>query len=126
MSNSKKTEASKNRKITKKALAKKKVITVTKKTTVKPKVTITKPKPLKTRQTKKEVTLNIPTTKEQQAGIPAVVSGDTFEGVKRIDHLPLAEQIDTIFNPLHSITKTSVSDAVSDSTFIVMPAPKTT
>ena len=69
------------------------------------------------------ITLNAPVTKEQQAGIPAVISGDSFEGTKRIDHLPLTEQIDTIFNPLHTITKTTVSDAVSDSTFIISPTP---
>ena len=87
------------------------------------KLKITKPKTMKPRQKKADIVLNIPTTKEQQAGIPKVVGGDSFEGVKRIDHLELKDQIDTVFNPLHTITKTTVSDAVSDSTFIVMAAP---
>ena len=89
------------------------------------KMTITKVKPLKP-QAKIErpsIALNAPTTKEQQAGIPSVVTTDSFEGVRKIDHLPLTEQIDTVFNPLHTITKTTVTDAVSDSTFIVSPTP---
>ncbi len=65
-----------------------------------------------------------PTTKEQKAGIPSVVSGNTFEGARNISHLDLPEQMDIVFNPLHSITRTTVSDAVSDSTYIVTPAPK--
>jgi hypothetical protein len=74
----------------------------------------------------KPVVLNVPSTAEQQAGIPAVINGDSFEGVKRIDHLPLEEQIDTVFNPLHTITKTTIKDAASESTFIVEPVKRNT
>jgi hypothetical protein len=70
---------------------------------------------------KEQVKLNAPMTKEQEAGVPSVVKGASFEGVKRIDHLPLKEQIDAVFNPLQFITKTTVTDAVSESTFIVKP-----
>ena len=73
---------------------------------------------------KSSIMLNTPTTKEQQAGLPKVINGD-FDGVKRIDHLPFKDQLDMVFNPLHTITRTTVSDAVSESTFIVSPTPKT-
>ena len=72
---------------------------------------------------KPDITLNSPNTKEQEAGIPKVVNGDNFEGVRRLDTLPFKEQIDMVFNPLHTITKTTVSDAVSASTHIVEHTP---
>jgi hypothetical protein len=105
----------------------KKLIKATKKVLSKPKTKakakVVKAKAKTVKKDTKVIQLNVPTTAEQQAGVPSVIQGDTFEGVKRIDHLPLNQQIDTVFNPLHTITKTTVSDAVSESTFIVSPTP---
>ena len=63
--------------------------------------------------------LNAPLTKEQQNGIPAVIGDNMIEGVRRIDHLPLKDQIDQVFNPLHGLTKTAVNNGVTDSTYVV-------
>jgi hypothetical protein len=116
--------AKKSTKSKSKAKAKSKAKVVKKVVKVK-KLSVTKAKPMKKQApvARPSIALNAPTTKEQQAGIPAVISGDSFEGVKRIDNLPLTQQIDTVFNPLHTITRTTVTDAVSDSTFIVTPTP---
>src|ERR1017187_4918254 len=57
------------------------------------------------------IQLNVPLTKEQQAGVPSVVRGNLFEGALDISKMELKDQIDTVFNPLHAITKTTVTDA---------------
>jgi|GEM_PF-3622135 hypothetical protein len=65
-------------------------------------------------------TLNSPLTQEQQNGIPSVISGDNpIEGVRHIAHLPLEQQMNQVFNPLHGLTKTAVKDGITDSTYIV-------
>ena len=62
-------------------------------------------------------------TAEQIAGISK--AANTFEGVKKIDHLPFEEQFDLVFNPLHTITKTAIgTKAVDTSTYIVEPKKK--
>ena len=61
-------------------------------------------------------------TSEQLAQVNK--AANSFEGAKRIDHLPLNEQIDQVFNPLHTITKTNLSESATQSTFIVQPAEK--
>jgi len=62
-------------------------------------------------------------TAEQIAGISK--AANTFEGVKKIDHLPFEEQFDLVFNPLHTITKTAIgTKAVTTSTYIVEPKKK--
>ena len=73
---------------------------------------------------KPNVDPNSTLTNEQKAGIPAVITTDSFEGVRKIDQLPLNQQIDAVFNPLHTITKTTVTQAVSESTYIVEPSKK--
>lgn len=60
-----------------------------------------------------------PKTGEQIADISR--ASNSFEGVKRIDHLPFEDQLNTVFNPLHTITKTTVGDTLTPSTFIVKP-----
>lgn len=69
-----------------------------------------KPKAAKTRRL----------TKEQRAGVDRVINVDSFEGEKRIDHLPLNRQIDTVFNPFHTISKTTVTKGMTESTYVVV------
>ena len=115
-----KKKASKLIKKPKKQVKKLKVIKRTIKRKVTPKVII-EPEVKDVTIERSTVSLNVPATQEQQAGVPSVVNGNNFEGVKHLDKMPFSEQIDQIFNPLHTITKTNLNDAVTESTFIVSP-----
>ena len=59
-------------------------------------------------------------TAEQIADISK--ASNSFEGSYRLDKLPFNEQMNQVFNPLHTITKTTVGDNITNSTFVVHPA----
>lgn len=77
-----------------------------------PKTKVVKPK------SKSKVVKKIQTQEQKAGAVPKVIT-QNLEGVRRIDHLPFVDQMNQIFNPLQSITRTEVKDAPSESTFIV-------
>ena len=91
-------------------------MTTTKKTTTK---SSAKAKASATAKPKAKPAKPAKQTAEQIADISK--ASNSFEGAIKIDHLPFEEQQAMVFNPLHTITKTTVGDNFTNSTFIVKP-----